>query len=110
MKVHPTVPSKEDRAAHSPVGDEIHPYSKRSGRYTIMAELHCHASLSASAEHRLGAEPAPRVWCGGSDVGCVGCASGNHLIKGSLVDERLRRPYFKEGATVEQRCSRGSTR
>ena len=39
MEAHPIVPSKEDRAAHSLVGDKIHPYSKGIGRYSIMVEL-----------------------------------------------------------------------
>ena len=92
MEAHPAVPSKEDRTAHSLVGDEIYPDSKRSGWCAIMEELHCHPRLSASAEQLVGTESAPRFGCGGSDIGCVGSAGGNHLIKGSLVDKRMRRP------------------
>ena len=85
MEAHPAVPSKEDRAAHSLVGDKIHPYSKGSGWCTIMDELYRHPGLSASAEHLFGDESAARFGCGGSNVGCVGSAGGNHLIKGSLA-------------------------
>ena len=87
MEAHPAVPSKEDRATHSLVGEKIHLDSKGSGWCAIMEELHCHPCLSASAEQLVRAESAPRFGCGGSDVGCVGGAGGNHLIKGSLVDE-----------------------
>ena len=57
MEAHPAVPSKEDRAGHSLVGDKIHPYSKGSGWCTLMVELNCHLGRSASAEHHLGANP-----------------------------------------------------
>ena len=51
MEAHPAVPSKEDRAAHSLVGEKINPDGKGSGWSTIVVELHCHSRLSASAEH-----------------------------------------------------------
>ena len=78
MEAHPTVPSKEDRATHSLVGDKIHPDGKGGGWSTMVVELHCHSHLSASVEHLVGAASASRFGCGGSDVGCIGSAGGDH--------------------------------
>lgn len=58
MEAHPAVPPKEDGAAHSLVGNNIHPYGKGSRRSTIIVALHGYPSLSAG-KRPMEAEPAP---------------------------------------------------
>ena len=86
MEAHRAVPPKEDGAVHSLVENRKHPYSKGSRRCTIMVESHGRPSLSVGVKHSLGAELAPRVGCGGSDVGCIDGAGCNHLVEWSMND------------------------
>ena len=92
----------DNRAVHRIIGDKIHLYSKRSGQYTIMVEVGGYPSLSACAKHISGAEPAPRFGCGGSDIGCVGSADGDHLIKGSLLYKCILSPMILCTALLSQ--------
>ena len=39
----------------------------------------------------------------GPDARCISGASSDHLVEGSLVDERSRRPRVEKGAAFEPR-------
>lgn len=58
--------------------------------------------MLACAEHLLGAKLTSRFGNRGSDMGSVGGTSGNNLIKGSLVHERLGQPSIEKGAAAER--------
>ena len=62
-----------------------------------------HSGLLVRAEQLSGSEPAPSSGCGGSDARRVSGTQGDHLVKGSLMDERLRRARVHKGAAVKSR-------
>ena len=91
MEAHPTISTEKKGASHRLVGYNVHPNCKGRGRRAILVELDGHSGLSVCAEHLPGSETTPRSRRHGSDAGRVSSARGDHLIKGSLMDERLRR-------------------
>ena len=91
MKAHPTISTEKKGASHSLVGHNAHPNCKERGRRAIVVELDGHSDLSVCAEQLPGSETAPCSGRRGSDAGRVSSARGDHLIEGSLMDERLRR-------------------
>ena len=91
MEAHSTISAEKKGASHSLVRYNVHPNCKRRGRRAIVVELDGHSGLSVCAEQLPGSETTPRSACRGSDAGRVSNARGDHLIKGSLMDERLRR-------------------
>ena len=103
MEAHPAISTKKERAAHGFVGYDIHPNCEGRGRRAIVVELDGHSGLLVRAEQLLGSEPAPSSRCGGSDAGRVSGTQGDHLVKGPLMDERLRRARVQKGAAVKSR-------
>ena len=91
MEAHPTISTEKKGASHSLVGYNVHPNCKGRGRCAVVVELDGHSGLSVSAEQLSGSETTPRSGRCGSDAGRVSSARGDHLIKGSLIDEGLRR-------------------
>ena len=91
MEAHPTISTEKTGASHCLVGYNVHPNCRGRGRRAIVVELNGHSGLSDCAEQLPGSETTPRSGRRGSDAGRVSSARGDHLIKGSLMDERLRR-------------------
>ena len=91
MEAHPTISTEKKGASYSLVGYNVHPSCKRRGRCAVVVELDRHSGLSVCAEQLLGSETTPHSGRRGSDAGRVSGGCGDHLIKGSLVDERLGR-------------------
>ena len=90
MEAHPTISTEKKGASHSLGGYNVHPNCKGRGRCAVVVELDGHSSLSVSAEQLSGSETTPRSGRCGSGAGRVSSARGDHLIKGSLMDEGLR--------------------
>ena len=91
MEAHPTIFTEKKQASHSLVGYNVHPNCKGRGRRAIVVELDGHSGLSVCAEQLSGSETTPHSGHCGSNAERVSSARGDHLIKGSLMDERLRR-------------------
>ena len=91
MEAHPTISTEKKGASHSFVGYNVHPNCKGRGRRATVVELDGHLYLSVCAEQLPGSETTPRSGRRGSDAGRFSSARGDHLIKGALMDERLRR-------------------
>ena len=87
MEAHPTISTEKKGASHSLVGYNVHPNYKGRGRRVILVELDGHPGLSVCAEQLSGSETTPRSGRRESDAGRVSSARGDHLIKGSLMDE-----------------------
>ena len=87
MEAHPTISTEKKGASHSLVRYNVHPNCKGRGRGAVVVELDGHSGLSVSAEQLSGSETTPRSGRCGSDAGRVSSARGDHLIKGSLMDE-----------------------
>ena len=90
MEAHPTISTEKKEASHSFVGYNVHPNCKGRGRYAVVVELDDHSLLSVSAKQLSGSETTPRSGRCGSDAGRFSSTRGNHLIKGSLMNEGLR--------------------
>ena len=103
VEAHPAISTMKERATHGFVGYDIHPNCEGRGRRAIMMELDGHSGLLVRAEQLSGSEPAPSSGCGGSDAGRVSGTQGDHLVKGSLMDERLSRARVQKGAAVKSR-------
>ena len=103
VEAHPAISTKKERESHGFVGYDIHPKREGRGRRAIMVELDGHSGLLVRAEQLSGSEPAPSSGCGGSDARRVSGTQGDHLVKGSLMDERLRRARVQKGAAVKSR-------
>ena len=105
VEAHPAISTKKERASasHGFVGYDIHPNREGRGRRAIMVELDGHSGLLVRAEQLSGSEPAPSSGCGGSDARRVSGTQGDHLVKGSFMDERLRRARVQKGAAVKSR-------
>ena len=86
MEAHSTISTETKGASHSLVGYNVHPNCQGGGRCAVVVELDGHSGLSVCAEQLSGSETTPRSGCGGSDAGRVSSACGDHLIKGSLMD------------------------
>ena len=108
-KAHPTISTKKEGASHGFVGYNVHPNREGRGRRAIVAELDGHSGLSVRAEQLSGSETAPCYGRGGSDARRISGTQGDHLVKGSLMDERLRRSRVQEGAAVKSRRRGDST-
>ena len=91
METHPTISTEKKWASYSLVGDNVHLNCKGRGRCAVVVELGGRSGLSVCAEQLSGSETTPRSRRRGLDAGRVSGACGDHLIKGSLMDERLRR-------------------
>ena len=91
MEAHPTISTEKKGASHSLVGYNVHPNCKVHGRCAVVVELYGHSVLSVSAEQLSGSEITPCSGCCGPDAGRVSSTCVDHLIKGSFMDERLRR-------------------
>ena len=91
MKAHPTISTEKKGASHSLVGYNVRPNCKGRGRRAIVVELDGHSGLSVCAEQLPGSETTSRSGRRRSDAGRISSACGDHLIKGSLMDEGLRR-------------------
>ena len=87
MEAHPTISTEKKGASHSLVGYNVHPNCKGRRRGAVAVELDGHSGLSVSDEQLSASETTPRSGCCGSDAGRVSSARGDHLIKGSLMDE-----------------------
>ena len=109
MEAHPTIAAEQEGASHSFVGYNVHPNCMGRGRCAVVVELDGHSDLSVSAEQLSGSETTPRSGRCRSDAGRVSSARGDHLIKGSLMDEGLRRSCVQEGAAVKPRRRGDST-
>ena len=102
-EAHPTISTKKERASHGFVGYNVHPNREGRGRRAILVELDGHSGLLVCAEQLSGSETAPSSGCGGLDARRVSGTQGDHLVKGSLMDERLRRGRVQKGAAVKSR-------
>ena len=91
MEAHPTISTEVKGALHCLVRYNKHPKCKGHGRCAVVVKLDGHSGLSVCAEQLSGSETTPRSGRRGSDARRVSSACGDHLIKGSLMDERLRR-------------------
>ena len=91
MEAHPTISTEKKGASHSLVGCNVHPNCKGRGRGAVMVELHGHSGLSVCAEQLSGSETTPCSRRCGSNAGRVSSVRGDHLMKGFLMDECLRR-------------------
>ena len=91
MEAHSTVSTEKKGASRSLVGYNVHPNCKGRERCAVVVELDGHSGLSVSAEQVPGSETTPRSGRCGLDAGRVNSARGDHLVKGSLMDEGLRR-------------------
>ena len=89
-KAHPTISTKKERASHGFVGCNVHPNCEGRERRAIVVELDSHSGLSGCAEQLSGSETALCSGRGGSDSRRISGTQGDHFVKGSLMDDRLR--------------------
>ena len=88
--MHQTISTKKERASHGFVGYNVHPNREGRGGRAIVVELDGHSGLLVRAEQLSGSETAPCSGRCGSDARRISGTQGDHLVKGSLMDERLR--------------------
>ena len=88
MEAHPTISTETKEASHSLIGDNVHSNCNGRGRCAVVVELDGDSGLSVCAGQLSRSETTPRSGRCGSDAGRVSRACGDHLIKGSLMDER----------------------
>ena len=81
----------------------------QTARDVIVVELDGHSGLLVCAEQLSGSETAPSSGRGGSDARRISGTRGDHLVKGSLMDERLKRSRVQKGAAVKSRRRGDST-